>query len=130
MTTDPLCPQQQTPPKHDPNRCIFCGYGGAVREDERGKVNPPTPFPMGAKVRGVGGTRVLTVTGWGFYPALGKWFVRVETGDLDEEGEREYALMYLWELELVTYEQGQRDEREACIALVETVAQSGAYIDC
>ncbi len=27
------------------------------------------------------------------------------------------------------YEQGQRDEREACIALVETVAQSGAYID-
>ena len=25
--------------------------------------------------------------------------------------------------------EGQRDEREACIALVETVAQSGAYID-
>ena len=30
---------------------------------------------------------------------------------------------------LTNYEQGQRDEREACIALVETVAQSGAYID-
>ena len=27
------------------------------------------------------------------------------------------------------FSQGQRDEREACIALVETVAQSGADID-
>lgn len=38
MTTDPLCPQQHTHPKHDPNRCIFCEYGGAVREDERQRV--------------------------------------------------------------------------------------------
>ena len=38
MTTDPLCPQQHTHPKHDPNRCIFCDYGGAVREDERQRV--------------------------------------------------------------------------------------------
>lgn len=35
MKTDPLCPQQHTHPKHDPNRCIFCEYGEAVREDER-----------------------------------------------------------------------------------------------
>ncbi len=33
MNADPLCPQQHTHPKHDPNRCIFCEYGAAVRAD-------------------------------------------------------------------------------------------------
>lgn len=33
MNVDPLCPQQHTNPKHDPNRCIFCEYGAAVRAD-------------------------------------------------------------------------------------------------
>lgn len=33
MNVDPLCPQQHTHPKHNPNRCIFCEYGAAVRVD-------------------------------------------------------------------------------------------------
>jgi len=33
VNTEPLCPQQHTHPKHDPNRCIFCEYGAAVRAD-------------------------------------------------------------------------------------------------
>lgn len=38
MNTDPLCPQQHTHPKHNPNRCVFCEYGAAVRADERGRA--------------------------------------------------------------------------------------------
>ena len=33
VNTDPLCPQQHTHPKHNPNRCIFCEYGASVRAD-------------------------------------------------------------------------------------------------
>lgn len=36
--SDPLCPQQHTHPKHNPNRCIFCEYGAAVRTHERAKT--------------------------------------------------------------------------------------------
>jgi hypothetical protein len=65
------------------------------------QAEPPSPFPVGAKVRGKDcpTCRTLTVTGWDYYPAWGKWFVRVESGNVDDEGEREYALMHPWELE-------------------------------
>lgn len=86
---------------------------------QRTDRNPP--FPIGAKVHGIGATRVLTVTGWDFYPSWGKWFVRVETGNVDDEGEREYALMHQWELELATYDAGRaealREARGAVAAL-------------
>jgi hypothetical protein len=62
------------------------------------------------------------VVSWEFYPAWGKWFVRVESGEVDAEGEREYALMHPGELELVPdYEQGQRDMLYKCIAAVEAL---------
>ena len=38
MTTDPLCPQQHTHPKHNPNLCIYCEEFAAVRADEREKA--------------------------------------------------------------------------------------------
>lgn len=109
MIHDPLCTTVLNTEMSE--EFCNCELIARVREDERGKVNPPPPFPMGASVRGVGETRALTVRCWDFYPAWGKWFVRVETGKVDEEGEWEYALLHPWELELVTYEQGQRDEQ-------------------
>lgn len=64
--------------------------------------NPPAPFPMGAKVKGAtSGFEWGVVTGWGFYPAWGHWFVRIDTGGTDDEGQPNYALHHPWELELI-----------------------------
>ena len=61
--------------------------------------DPEPPFPMGAKVRVVGWRfNEGTVTGWDFYPAWGRWLVRVDNGD-DAGGS--YALRDPDELELV-----------------------------
>jgi len=49
--------------------------------------------------------------------------------DAEQRVSEAILLEYATNMPTRTYEQGQRDEREACIALVETVAQSGAYID-
>lgn len=70
------------------------------REDMEAS-EPAPPFPMGSKVRGrESGVAWGTVTGWDFYPVWGHWFVRVDTGTVDGEGEPHYSLHHPTELEL------------------------------
>jgi hypothetical protein len=87
--------------KHD-GFCCDHRYDEQKPCDACPQADPPCPFPMGAKVRSATlGSPVGVVKSWEFYPAWGKWFVRVEDGKVDDEGEPEYALMHPWELELV-----------------------------
>lgn len=79
---------------------VVCDHDWFLSPDELEPVpEPECPFPMGAKVRVVGWRfNEGTVTGWDFYPAWGRWLVRVDNGD-DAGGS--YALRDPEELELV-----------------------------